>query len=551
MSLGSTTLTCTDHGTLAAAYEVYKQAHDHGLTPIIGLEAYVRDDDCPILLGMGVKKTDTVPHGTNKEEWRERYPGGTLIDYAKYFHLTMHAEDYDAYLTLVKLLSKADSRAEQHGQERKPLFDWSDIETIASKNVTIGSGCLIGMVQRHLMAHQNGDAAKAYFQRMLHLFGSKMYVEVFPHRCTHNFVRAVFLEVEGADGVQQTLKYYPKKTFKTDDAEEVKAADLAEQWPHKHTTLRGIKNNRTWDEFESPMKIISVKYVEDFIQNECVPKIAPDGDIQYGCNQYVRELARKHKIPVLISDDSHYSLPEEHAVQNVRLAQSGNWRFHNAYFRMSSDNAWDYFHKYMQIPQKEFEGWIDNSHGWASRFTNFKFDKSPRLPTKFYPEDALGYLRKLLAEHNRVPDDPVYRDRIEREIKTLNDGELLSYFFVGEEVVDFYKRLGVLVGYGRGSVGGLQLAHALGITGIDSIRHNLSTERFITDVRIASGALPDIDFDFADRTPLVGGEMNIVKFLDDSGVEHVVPRDLKLKTDRGLLTAAQAAEVGAEILKTI
>jgi DNA polymerase-3 subunit alpha len=144
----------TDHGTLAAARAVYDTARKHSLTPILGLEAYVRDDNCPILLKHGVEKDEK----------------GTLAGYLKYFHVTLHALDQEAYEKLVQVLSNADlNRSEQHGSERKPLFTWEDLETLGAQNMTVGSGCLVGMVQRHLLEGRP-DLAGEYYKRLRSIF---------------------------------------------------------------------------------------------------------------------------------------------------------------------------------------------------------------------------------------------------------------------------------------------------------------------------------------------------------------------------------------------
>ena len=165
VELGSGTLTMTDHGTLAAARSVYDVARKNKLTPILGLEAYVRDDNCPIIQAAGIEPID-----------------GKLDHYLKYFHVTLHAKDQEAFETLVKVLSNADlNRAEQHGSERKALFTWQDLETLGDKNVTVGSGCLIGMVQRHLLEGRP-DLAEKYYERLRATFKQgNFYAELFPH----------------------------------------------------------------------------------------------------------------------------------------------------------------------------------------------------------------------------------------------------------------------------------------------------------------------------------------------------------------------------------
>jgi DNA polymerase III alpha subunit len=129
MELETGFLTVTDHGTLNAARRVFDLGKKKKLTPIIGLEAYLRDDDCPILTSAGVPKarrwrnnedpdeTEVISEeayaklGTEKAKLYQ--PEFGFWDYAKYFHLTMHFLDEEAYETGVRLLSKADARAER------------------------------------------------------------------------------------------------------------------------------------------------------------------------------------------------------------------------------------------------------------------------------------------------------------------------------------------------------------------------------------------------------------------------------------------------------
>jgi DNA polymerase III alpha subunit len=90
----------TDHGTLGAARKIYDLAKKKKLSPIIGLEAYLRDDDCPILKSFGI----TPQHPENDKGELQLDQPKTLAHYAKYFHLTMHFMDADAYELGVKLL---------------------------------------------------------------------------------------------------------------------------------------------------------------------------------------------------------------------------------------------------------------------------------------------------------------------------------------------------------------------------------------------------------------------------------------------------------------
>lgn len=483
-------ITTTDHGSMGVCRKVYDLAKKKKLTPILGVEAYFRDDNCPILKAAGIEN---------------------VKEYNKYYHFTIHFLDSEAYETGSRLLSAAPR--EKHGSESKPIFGWKEVEELGAQNVTMTSGCLIGIAQRHLHPHGDTsnprpDLGEAYYKRFLELCRpGNFYTEVFPHRCTHYWQSGVFITCEGD---AEPVKYPFWKSLATDAEKKIRAEKLAEEFNKKsnrHTMLLAVMNNRKWEENSPPKKILAVELREGFLQNECTESM-PDGDLQYGTNLYVRELAQKYHVPIIISDDSHFAKQDDKIVQDIRLRAQGNWRFHNSYHRMSSDEAADYFFNHLRIPMHEIESWIANGHGWADRFKGFKFKERKSLPTSFYPENTLRHTMALIQKHGRMEwKNQAYLKRLEEEIDLLHYNgvvDLLPYFFVDEEVCYEYEKVEELTGPGRGSAAGLLLTYLLGITHVDPLRYGLSKDRFMTPDRIKSGKLPDIDQDLPHRTLLVG-----------------------------------------------
>ena len=108
--------------------------------------------------------------------------------------------------------------------------------------------------------------------------------------------------------------------------------------------------------------------------------------------------------------------------------------------------------------------------GWKRRFT------SP----------VLGYL----PPKEKLPE---YQERLKFELETLKNMGFAGYFLLVDDLVNWSKSNGVIVGPGRGSVGGSLVAYLLGITDVDPIRFDLLFERFINPERLD---LPDADLDF-------------------------------------------------------
>lgn len=523
-------ITTTDHGSLQACRHVYDLAKKAKLTPILGLEAYFRDDDCPLIKAAGLDPKT----------------------YLKYFHITLHAMDEVAYYALVKVLSRAAlTRVEKHGSEYKPLFDWEDLEELANYNITFTTGCLVGMVQRHYLAGRP-DLAEAYYLKLKEMVKpGNLYVEVFPHKTDKNFVSGIFVTFD--DGTKQ--KWYAGKKLKV-NGEEVTAEDLAKTWKSDSTgTLQGVKNRNTWEECNKT--ISKVEKIEEFIENECIPD-ATDSDSQKWTNWRMIALAEKHGEPVLISDDAHFATPDEKVVQDVRLRANGDsWRFYASYHRHTSEEAWEYFRKEMAVDLSVFEGWIDNNVKWSERFKDFKFNDTRELPTRFYPEDTLLHTKRLIDAKGRMDwNNTEYVERLKAEINMLHFNgtiDLLPYFFIDEEVCSLYESKGMLTGPGRGSAAGLLLSYLLGITHVDPLKYQLSMERFLTLDRIKNGKWPDIDQDLPTRHLLVDDDDPDKGWLRERFGDNVaqISTDTQLKLRSAIKDVARATmgEVPAAINK--
>jgi DNA polymerase-3 subunit alpha len=131
----------TDHGSLAGAVELYREAEKSGIKPIIGCEVYVADDR------------------------RAQQKG--------YAHLTLLAESNEGYSNLIKL----SSAGYLEGYYYKPRVDW-DLLAERSKGLIALSGCLSGRVCKAL---ENGNRAEAETEldRLRDIFGAEStYIEI-------------------------------------------------------------------------------------------------------------------------------------------------------------------------------------------------------------------------------------------------------------------------------------------------------------------------------------------------------------------------------------
>ena len=157
---------------------------------------------------------------------------------------------------------------------------------------------------------------------------------------------------------------------------------------------------------------------------------------------------------------------------------------------------------------------IDEKARWCDAITNanrlddrmtFKYKKLevslPTMATNEFVELGRKCIEgwkkrfsKPVLGHMPAPADlPVYRARLEYELGILKRMGFAGYFLMTEDLVNHAKSKGIIVGPGRGSVGGSLIAYLIGITEVGPIRFDLLFERFINPDRLD---LPDADLDF-------------------------------------------------------
>jgi DNA polymerase III alpha subunit len=117
------------------------------------------------------------------------------------------------------------------------------------------------------------------------------------------------------------------------------------------------------------------------------------------------------------------------------------------------------------------------------------------------------------AKFNVDLNDPVYAERLERELKLIYEKKFQDYFYIVADLVNYAKEH-MIVGPARGSSAGSLVCFLTGITTVDPIKFKLLFERFID---VSRSDLPDIDLDFSDKKRYL-----VFDYLKDKyGEEHV------------------------------
>jgi DNA polymerase-3 subunit alpha len=219
-------------------------------------------------------------------------------------------------------------------------------------------------------------------------------------------------------------------------------------------------------------------------------------------------LARELSIPLVATQDSHYTTPEDAQAQDILLAvQTGNTIHDAKRFTMSQDDfsfasAAQMQEKFASLPVDVVEEAFGNTTAIAARcVVKIELGKT-QLPPYTLPDgyqDPFDYLKVLAYEGAKkrfgAELNPTIIERLEYELGVIKQTGFSSYFLIVQDFVNWAKQHTILVGPGRGSAAGSLVTYALGITNVDPLAYNLIFERFLNPDRIS---MPDIDLDFAD-----------------------------------------------------
>ncbi len=166
-----------------------------------------------------------------------------------------------------------------------------------------------------------------------------------------------------------------------------------------------------------------------------------------------------------------------------------------------------------------------------SFYSNFKSYKEcvppgVRLPeikiSKKYYEDLniptetsnFNFLKKLCKkgfskkEINNFSNFNVYEERLDTELKVLNELGFVDYILLNWDIINFCHESNIPVGPGRGSAAGSLVLYLIGVTNVDPVKYDLFFERFVSKSRakkiekdgvtyLDGSLLADVDNDIA------------------------------------------------------
>jgi DNA polymerase III subunit alpha len=241
-------------------------------------------------------------------------------------------------------------------------------------------------------------------------------------------------------------------------------------------------------------------------------------------NQTLLKFAKKYNVPVIATNDSHYTDQDDYNAHDILLCintgekkstpgfddfVNDDTHVKDRRFKFPNDQFYFKTREEMQKLFSDIPEAIDNTSMVVDRVDVLNLKQDILLPAFPIPKEfqihtdsnlnQWEYLKHITHEgaKKRYTDiTPEIQERLDFELFTVKTMGFAGYFLIVSDFIRAGRELGVYVGPGRGSAAGSVVAYCIGITNIDPIKYNLLFERFLNPDR---KSMPDIDTDFDDE----------------------------------------------------
>src|SRR5436305_4442234 len=276
--------------------------------------------------------------------------------------------------------------------------------------------------------------------------------------------------------------------------------------------LRGDINEKILADRHAEAKALANEYVDVFGKNNFFLELQDHGlDQDRIVMREIQKLSRDTDIPLIATNDAHYLTNEDVKAHEILLCiQTGKTMSDPNRMRFSTPEFYVKSRAEMMKLFGEAEHALDRTWEIAQRcqvklekvkdpFPRFDVPGEHTADSYFAAVAREGWEKRrprleALREQGRLKHDLAeYLDRLEREIRMIQQMKFSGYFLIVWDFIRFSKEKGIPVGPGRGSAARRLVGYAMGITDIDPLEYGLLFERFLNPERIS---MPDIDIDF-------------------------------------------------------
>jgi len=226
-------------------------------------------------------------------------------------------------------------------------------------------------------------------------------------------------------------------------------------------------------------------------------------------NIEIIRIGKKYGIKVIATNDAHYISNKDVGAHDALLcvltgkliSDQKRLRYTGTEYIKGEEEMLNLFRDH--IDMETIKDAINNTIEISNKvevfelFGEYRMPKYPLLENKkaidFLKEVSEEGLKKRLLKTSFSEISEEYKNRLNTELKIIEDMGFPDYFLVVWDYIKFARDNSIPVGPGRGSAAGSLVAFSLQITNIDPVKHGLLFERFLNPAR---KSMPDIDTDF-------------------------------------------------------
>ena len=446
--LGMSAIAMTDHNHIGGAFEFQKVCKEHGIKPIIGLEAYYTDDTNILSLSADERTklaaddaledkaiTEDEYKVITKESKNAKIKITEVREKIKPYqyktnghHIIFLVMNQTGWNNLIKLNSESAKKCTFNAR----FYCDNEIIRKYSEGLICTTACIANKIARYIHKDNDYEKAEELLKEWIDIFGDRLYLEI----------QSLLLEEQIKTNLFyiDMAKKYNLKIIATTDVHYILESDYK-----YHQILIMLGTGRT---INSEKKDNDLDYINTYWLKSYDEMVA-------SFKQQYEEYA--DQLPENYMDIIKEALAETNNVSN---------RIENN-IKLGSDVP---LIPQVKLPDGKTAEMVLTMRCWNSLYN-------------------LALKDEYVKEH--IKD---YEKRLAAELKVIIPKGFASYLLVVDEYVSWANSNGCITGPGRGSAAGSLCLYLLGITkNIDPIKNDLLFERFLTADRTA---LPDIDTDF-------------------------------------------------------
>lgn len=502
----------SNHGWGASFPQINTYSQKNGVKPVYGIEFYLnRYRDRMFELLKKSKELKEYKAKTKEEKANVddelRLVSYELDEIKKYNHICIYAKNLHGFHSIIEL----HNTASLNNFYNKPLISLDDLfnapkDHKGDRGLIVTSACLAGVVSQEILKNKV-SRAEEHTLVMKEEFHDDWYLEIQPHELEEQrIVNREIIKISKKTGVQfciGTDSHYLNKSYSKSHEiflllqGEQKVADIGKKiWSVTFENSKGETRKK---------------------------KVEPAGDFLGLAIDEVQEglYIKKNKGIVSREDKWDAKVKEKKMVNKVWMIEGADLSFKDEHELRAHAKQYEEIRDVVDTA-------IETNKDIYEKIESFSWDKDLKLPTSDRHGEELLDLCVAGMKRLGLSKDPVYVDRLKRELKVIRGGGLSSYFILLNEMISYAKDNVIPIGPGRGSGGASLVLYLMGITRVDPVKWNFNFERFLNEKKVSS-------------------DSERIRFsLDDGTIIDYRPND-DIKLKNGLVKKAKDISEGDEL----